>query len=143
VPAVKLPFTGGCACGAIRYEVSAQPLDMFFCRCRDCQRASGGAGACAVVVPAASFKFTKGAPRYHCTQNLAGQQHQRGFCAECGSRLTGAQNPEGTSPFVGINAGSLDDPSWFQPRYEIFSEDAYAWAHPSPDLPKYEQYKSH
>ena len=34
-------FTGGCACGAIRYEISAEPLFMNDCQCRDCQRRSG------------------------------------------------------------------------------------------------------
>jgi hypothetical protein len=33
--------TGGCACGAIRYEISAEPLAMNHCQCRDCQRKSG------------------------------------------------------------------------------------------------------
>jgi hypothetical protein len=35
-------FTGGCACGAIRYEVSAEPIVMFNCHCRDCQKTTGG-----------------------------------------------------------------------------------------------------
>ena len=35
------PYTGGCACGAIRYEISAEPIAMNDCQCRDCQRTSG------------------------------------------------------------------------------------------------------
>ncbi len=31
-------YTGGCACGAIRYEISAEPVVMNDCQCRDCQR---------------------------------------------------------------------------------------------------------
>ncbi len=56
---MKIPFTGGCACRAILYECTAEPLEMFRCHCRDCQRASGG-GACnyVVVVPAESFELT-------------------------------------------------------------------------------------
>jgi len=42
------PFSGGCACGAIRYECAAEPLYMVNCECRDCQRATGSA-YCAVV----------------------------------------------------------------------------------------------
>ena len=34
-------FTGGCACGAIRYEISAEPVFMNDCQCRDCQQSSG------------------------------------------------------------------------------------------------------
>jgi hypothetical protein len=35
------PFSGGCACGAIRYECSAAPIFALNCHCRDCQRATG------------------------------------------------------------------------------------------------------
>ena len=35
---MKIPFTGGCACGAIRYECTVEPTSMFKCHCRDCQR---------------------------------------------------------------------------------------------------------
>src|SRR5947208_2386559 len=83
-------------------------------------QATGGAFSCVVIVPANSFKFTRGAPRYHFTQSAAVGQHKRGFCADCGSRLTGGENPEGTTEIVGINAGSLDDPSWFCPQMDIF-----------------------
>jgi hypothetical protein len=39
---MKVPFTGGCACGAIRYECNAEPIMMGKCHCRDCQHISGG-----------------------------------------------------------------------------------------------------
>ena len=38
-------ITGGCACGAIRYEVTAEPIVTFNCHCRDCQKTTGGAYA--------------------------------------------------------------------------------------------------
>jgi len=60
-------FTGGCACGAIRYEVTAEPIVMFNCHCRDCQRATGTAFSAVVYVPAKAFKITKGSPRYYRT----------------------------------------------------------------------------
>ncbi len=82
---------------------------MFQCHCRDCQRATGGACSCVVIVPAKAFKLTRGVPRYHFTQSAAVGRHKRGFCAGCGSRLTGGENAGGTSPIVGINAASLDD----------------------------------
>jgi hypothetical protein len=95
-----------------------------------------------VLVPADSFRLTQGSPRYQFTQSAAGFQHKRGFCAECGSRISGGQNAEGTSPIVGINAASLDDPSWFRPQYEIFTSDAQPWDYLNPALPKFKEYKT-
>ena len=88
------------------------------------------------------FKFTRGAPRYHFTASAKFGHHQRGFCAECGSRLTGGENPEGTSPIVGINAGSLDDPSWFHPQFDIFASDAQPWDQMDPAIPKYDKVRA-
>ena len=137
---MKLPFTGGCGCGAIRYECTAEPISMFNCHCRDCQRVTGAGHACVVLVPAASFKLTRGERRYHFMASASFGHHKRGFCAECGSRLTGGENREGTTEVVGINAGSLDDPSWFRPQMDIFTSDAQPWDQMDPSIPKYEKY---
>src|SRR5438309_2201501 len=75
---------------------------------------SGGVG------PAEAFRVTRGQLRYHFTPSAAGGQHKRGFCAECGSLLTGGENTERPTDVVGVTAGSLDDSSWFQPHMDIF-----------------------
>src|SRR5689334_8632904 len=72
-------FTGGCLCGAIRYEVSAEPIMMFNCHCRDCQRSTGGAFTPVVYVPAKAFKITKGSARYYSTASDMGGHNKRGF----------------------------------------------------------------
>ena len=69
---MKIPFTGGCACGAIRYECSAEPIMMFKCHCRDCQQATGGGLVAGLLVPASAFRLTKGQLRYHFTPSMAG-----------------------------------------------------------------------
>ena len=137
---MKLPFTGGCVCGAVRYEVTAAPIMMFKCHCRDCQHTTGGAFLPGLLVPAAAFRLTKGALKYHFTPSLAGGHHKRGFCAECGSRITGGEFDQRTSGFIGITAGSLDDSSWFRPQMDFFACDAQAWDQMDPAIPKFEQY---
>lgn len=137
---MKIPFTGGCACGAIRYECTSEPLAMVTCHCRDCQHASGGACIYVVIVPADSFKLTRGALSYYFTESVRMGHHRRGFCAKCGSPLTGAENREGTTGIVGITAASLDDPSEFHPQMHTWTSDAQPWDQMDPAIPKYDQY---
>src|SRR6516165_12790099 len=67
---MKVPFTGGCACGAIRYECTGEPIMMLKCHCRDCQHITGGGFAAAVLLPAEAFQLTKGELTYHFTPSL-------------------------------------------------------------------------
>jgi len=137
---MKTPFTGGCICGAIRYECSAQPeeIKMLKCHCRDCQQVTGGPYAPVVYVPAETFKITKGVVRYHLTPSEAYGEHKRGFCPDCGSRLTGGESPGSTG--IGMTASSLDDPSWFKAQIEIWTSDAQPWDPIDPTLPKFEKH---
>lgn len=135
---MKLPITGGCVCGAVRYECSAPPLMMLKCHCRDCQQVTGGPYAAAVILPFAAFKITQGALQHYSTPSLGGGHNQRGFCAVCGSRLTGAESPD--KGFIGVLASSLDDPTLFQPQMDIFVADAQPWDLMDQHLPKHQQY---
>jgi hypothetical protein len=113
---------------------------MLKCHCRDCQHVTGGSFAPAVVVPSEAFRVTRGQFRYHFTDSPARGKHKRGFCAKCGSRITGAESEAGDSPYVGVLVGSLDDPSWFRPQMDIFVSDAQPWDQMDPAIPKFEQY---
>jgi len=137
---VKVPFTGGCVCGVVRYEVNAAPLLMFKCHCRDCQHVTGGAFVPGLLVPVSAFRLTKGELKYHFTPSLAGGRHKRGFCSECGSRITGGEFEQRPGNSIGIVAGSLDDSSWFRPQMDFFICDAPAWDQMDPAIPKFDQY---
>jgi hypothetical protein len=71
---------------AIRFVCSAEPLAIFNCHCRDCQKASGASFISAIAVPSATVTIT-GQPKYHSVPTHSGNTMSRGFCAECGSRL--------------------------------------------------------
>jgi hypothetical protein len=134
---VKLPITGGCVCGAVRYECHAAPLMMLKCHCRDCQQISGGPYTPAVIFPLQAFKVTKGEIRHYGTPSLGGGHNLRGFCPQCGSRLTGAENPQ--KGIIGVVASSLDDPCLFKPQMDIFTADAQPWDLMDPALPRHPQ----
>jgi hypothetical protein len=38
---LKLPLTGQCQCGQVRYEIRAEPVAVWACHCTECQRQSG------------------------------------------------------------------------------------------------------
>lgn len=130
---MKIPFTGGCLCKAIRYECSAEPIFMGNCHCRDCQQATGTAFAAAILVPHSAVTIT-GEVKYYDVMGDSGGIVSRGFCPICGSRLLSKPPiPE----LLGIMAGSLDDPSWFQPVRDIYTASAQPWDYMNPDLPKF------
>ena len=135
---ITTPFSGGCACGAIRYEATAEPVMMLNCHCRDCQRSSGGPFSSFVVVPAESFKLVKGTLRFHGSPSEMGGLTRRGFCAECGSPIQG--QPDAAPHIVAIRTASLDDPSWFSSQAEVWTSDAHPWDAMNPATPKFEKY---
>ena len=113
---------------------------MFKCHCRDCQQVTGGGFVAGFLVPASAFRVTEGHLRYHLTPSLAGGHHKRGFCSECGSRITGGELEKSPTGLLGITAGSLDDPSWFRPQMELFVSDAQPWDQIDLSIPQYERY---
>jgi hypothetical protein len=135
---IKVPFTGGCACGVIRYESKVEPIMMIHCHCRDCQRSSGGPYASFVVVPTEAFKLLQGSLRFHASPSERGGKTSRGFCPECGSPILG--NPESIPHIVAIRTASLDDPSWFNSQMDVWTSDAQPWDQMDPKLPKFEKY---
>ncbi|MGH7195033.1 MAG: GFA family protein [Candidatus Saccharimonadales bacterium] len=126
-------LSGGCLCGAIRYETDADPVVMVNCHCRDCQRAGGGAYAPVVVVPLAAVKLS-GAPHYYKTVGKAGKAVERGFCPTCGSQVT--VTLERMPDMLGVQAASLDDPARYKPKLDLFTASAQPWDQLPPDTEK-------
>ena len=131
---MTVKFTGGCTCGAVRYECLAKPVMTGNCHCRDCQRASGGPFVSMLAVPAAALKIT-GEVKYYETKSDTGNIFSRGFCSECGARLFGKS--AGQPRLAMITAGSLDDPSGYRPAIDFFTSSAQPWDHMNPALPKF------
>jgi hypothetical protein len=132
------PMTGGCLCGAVRYECTGEPVFSLLCHCRDCQRQSGSAYAAAVRVPATAFRVTQGEPKHYIKLADSGNQVTRAFCLECGCMLF--LRVSARPDLVGIRVGTLDDPSWFRPQADIFVKSAQSWDYLNPHIPKYAAY---
>ena len=130
---MDLPFGGGCACGAIRYECAGAPRYMGNCHCTDCQQAAGGAYLPAVMVKENEFSLRSGEPIWFERPSDRGHPMRRAFCPACGSPLF-LVNGANTAVRV-LYAGSLDDPSWYRPSREIYVASAQPWCLLHPDLP--------
>jgi hypothetical protein len=118
----QISLTGGCACGAIRYEFAGEPVLSLNCHCRDCQRETGSAYAPIMIVPTAGFAVTRGAPRKFEVVADRGSTATRWFCGDCGSPLFG-----GGTDTVNLRAGSFDDPGVFRPAMDIYTSSAQPW----------------
>ena len=129
-------FTGGCACGAVRYRVDAEPMVMVNCHCRACQHASGSAYATGLVVPTAAVTI-EGEPRWYESKADSGNVARRGFCAVCGSPLF-ADSSAFRGVAMSIRAASLDDASWFKPQADCWMKAAQPWACTDPAVPKFD-----
>jgi hypothetical protein len=130
-------FTGGCVCGAVRYEVKSPPISMFKCHCRTCQMSTGSGYTPVVLVLRKAFHLTQGTLSHYETNTIQEGKNKRGFCGICGSRLTGAE----TDRWLGITASSLDDPTLFKPQFDIFASHAQPWDVLDPTSTKYPEYQ--
>ena len=133
---INAPFSGGCACGTIRYTCASQPLAMLNCHCRDCQQSSGAPFGSGVVVTTHSVEVT-GSPATYSVRAASGVLTTRSFCSNCGSPLftTGEARPD----FMSIRFTSLDDASGFRPALDIWMSSAASWVCLNDELPHFAQ----
>lgn len=112
-----MALTGGCFCGALRYEITAEIPWRALCLCRTCQKISGGAGNLFIGIEAKAFRYTQGEPRRF-TRAGVETAPTREFCGECGVHIAGrsALVPEG----VVVKIGTLDDPAVFGGPDRVF-----------------------
>ncbi len=129
------PYTGGCACGAVRYAIAAEPVFMNHCQCRDCQQASGtGHGSYLTFAPRAQVQVAGDATHWDMAGD-SGNTKTRAFCPACGSPvyLTFAAMPD----LFTVHAASLDDAGRFAPQVVTYAARGPAWDHLDPALPTF------
>jgi hypothetical protein len=130
---MDVSYSGGCACGAVRYECSAEPAFSWNCHCRDCQRASGSAFCPVLYVPRSALT-TSGKTTYYDVKAESGNKVSRGFCSQCGSPVF--IQAELVPDLQGLWAANLDNPSLFQPQVHVWTDRAQPWDCMTPTLAK-------
>jgi hypothetical protein len=124
-------YTGGCLCGAVRYEAEGEPVQTGHCYCADCRKASGSGFIPFMGFPSSAVRFS-GRTRQFTSKATNGGNAVRNSCAVCGGLVFGGE--VGKDDSHTIYAGSLDDPSSFRPRIAIFTRNRPAWAVIPPGL---------
>lgn len=128
-------LTGGCLCGAVRYEASGEPLYAGHCYCEDCRKASGSGFVPFMGFASDAVRFS-GQTRQFTSKAANGGDAVRNSCPVCGALVFGGIVGQDTSHT--IYAGSLDDPTAFHPTIAIFTRGRPAWAPIPPGLTTFE-----
>jgi hypothetical protein len=130
---MEIPFTGSCACGAVRFQCSAEPIAMYNCHCRGCQKINGAPFAPLLVLPSNKTSFL--GKQSELPHPIKEDKHaRRSSCSKCGSPLL--SHSATMSDIFLINAMSLDDPSWFCPVADIWTANAQPWVRLDRHIPK-------
>ena len=133
--------TGGCACGAVRYRMSASPLFVHCCHCTWCQRESGSAFAVNALIEADRVQLLEGELVECHTPSASGKGQRIARCASCHVALWShyAYGAIGERLRF-VRVGTLDDPSRVPPDIHIFTASKAAWLPLPPDAPSSEGY---
>lgn len=122
-------FSGGCLCGAVRYETTADPLNQRVCHCRQCQKAIGAAFNARVLMRIEDVSITGPVNTFYSSETL-----ERGACLRCGTSIFSRRASAGV---IGLTAGSLDEPSLFKPDMHFWVSSKQPWIDIADDLPQY------
>ncbi|MFT7572876.1 MAG: hypothetical protein ACI9JL_003931 [Paracoccaceae bacterium] len=114
--------TGGCLCGAIRYEISGDPVRAANCHCDECRKATGASFATVVFFNEDDVKVVEGTPKQFFHAADSGSTMTKEFCGNCGSQVLGAGS--GSPGIRSVRVGSLDDASFVVPQMDLYTGKA-------------------
>ena len=130
-----MAITGGCLCGAVRFQIAADPLGVRQCWCRVCQYLGAGSGTVNVIFPREAVTVSGPLVDYVSTADSGSVMHRR-FCARCGTPIFSEAEPRPHQ--IIVRAGTLDEPELAKPSAIIWAKSAPAWACFDPSLPRAE-----
>lgn len=125
------PTTGGCFCGRIRFETTAEPLWVEHCHCHSCRRSTGAPVATFVGFTRDAVGMTGEPASYHSSPGVT-----RSFCSDCGTPLSyeSEHHPGEIHLYISV----LDAPDAFLPTRHVFHDEHISWLELHDDLPRYE-----
>jgi hypothetical protein len=129
-----LPITGGCLCGAVRFEVTEPFVASNYCHCTRCQRRTGTSSSANARAAPGSFHLTAG--EEHVKTWTPDEGFEKAFCAECGGHLF-SRDPADPDQ-VGVRLGAVDGDPGIRPQQRNFVAYAAVWEDiPDDGLPRH------
>ncbi|WP_242122950.1 GFA family protein [Sphingobium sp. Sx8-8] len=126
--------TGGCHCGAIRYEVTGEAAHSALCHCSDCRRSAGAPMVGWALFPEGGVKVSGDPVRYRSSDHV-----ERHFCGKCGTGLF-YSSATVFPGMIDIQTATLDDQSAFPPTAHIQMAEAAPWMEGAHKLPKFDRF---
>jgi hypothetical protein len=122
---VRLPQSGGCACGAVRFDLTRPPLLAYACHCHDCQKRSGAAFALTLVIRTGDLQIV-GETTTLRLPTPSGRELEHTLCPACATRLF--VRALTALDYASLRAGALDDAAWVRPIAQVWTKSAIPWA---------------
>jgi hypothetical protein len=138
VSEARTELPGGCACGRVRYRLSAPPMFVHCCHCRDCQRQTGSAFVLNAVIETDRIALDKGDLAPHPVPTDSGRPHRIFRCRGCGAALWSEYG--GVEKLRFVRVGTLDDPAALPPDVHIYTRSKLPWVSLPEGVPAFEAY---
>jgi hypothetical protein len=130
-----MAITGGCHCGAVRYEAGGDVIVHALCHCRDCRRCAGAPMVGWAMYPIDAVKVTRGKPKIY----ESSEHGRRHFCPDCGTGLF-YTNAEMLPGIIDIQSATWDDPDALSPQVHVQVAERIGWMEHAHELPTFERY---
>jgi hypothetical protein len=131
-------YTGGCACGAVRFRMETAPMFVHCCHCRDCQRQTGSAFVLNALIEADRITLLSGEPEAVPVPTDSGRPHDIYRCPACRTALWSDYGRRAALRFLRV--GTLDEPHALQPDVHIFTRSKAPWVDLPEGTPAFEVY---
>jgi len=130
----ELRRTGGCMCGAVRYEATGEPFSVAHCHCNSCRKHTGGPVVTLAGYLKEQVSFSGSERAFYESSPGA----LRAYCSQCGSPLTWEGDGGDLGPIIELHLSTFDEPEAVVPTAHAFYPERLPWFDIADDLPRYE-----
>ena len=125
--------TGGCMCGAVRFQTTGEPARTIHCHCEDCRKHTGAPVVTLPVFRVEQVAFSGEERTVYPSSPTVG----RAFCAKCGTSLTFETELAEYGQLCAVHISTFDDPESLRPTHHSFYAERIGWFDVADELPRH------